>query len=76
MGKVMKKPPKDVDAYIARAPKEVQDKLKEVRAAIREAAPTALESKVTECLTIATKGGWHGSAFTKGILDSIYGLLS
>ena len=35
--------PKNVDAYIARAPKEVQSKLKELRAAIRETAPTAVE---------------------------------
>lgn len=35
---------KEVDAYIARAPKEVQAKLKAVRVAIREAAPNAAES--------------------------------
>jgi uncharacterized protein YdhG (YjbR/CyaY superfamily) len=35
---------KDVDEYISTAPKEVQDKLREVRAAIREVAPTAKES--------------------------------
>lgn len=35
---------KDVDEYIAGAPKEVQSKLKELRAAIREVAPTAVES--------------------------------
>lgn len=40
----MKKAPKNVDDYISEAPVEVQDKLKEVRAAIREAAPTAVES--------------------------------
>ena len=39
----MKKAPKDVDEYIVRAPKEVQVKLKELREAIREAAPTAME---------------------------------
>ena len=33
----MKKTPKDVDAYIAGAPKEVQGKLKELRKIIREA---------------------------------------
>lgn len=43
-GKVMKKTPKDVDVYIARSPKEMQSKLKEIRAAIREVAPTAVES--------------------------------
>ena len=35
--------PKSVDAYIAAAPKETQKKLKELRAAIREVAPTAEE---------------------------------
>jgi uncharacterized protein YdhG (YjbR/CyaY superfamily) len=44
MGKVMKKAPKDVDEYIARTPKEAQDKLQKIRVAIREAAPTAVES--------------------------------
>ncbi|MGP8124856.1 MAG: iron chaperone [Nitrososphaerales archaeon] len=33
-----------MDEYISAAPKEVQARLKEVRAAIREAAPTAHES--------------------------------
>ena len=41
--KVMKKAPKDVEAYIARAPKEVLGKLIALRAAIREAAPMAVE---------------------------------
>jgi uncharacterized protein YdhG (YjbR/CyaY superfamily) len=44
VARVLKKAPKDVDEYIARAPKEVQDKLKEIRVTIREAAPTAVES--------------------------------
>ena len=35
--------PKDVDAYITAAPKEVQGKLKELRAVIRKAAPAAME---------------------------------
>jgi len=39
----MKKAPKDVDEYIEGTPKEVQGKLKELRAAIREVAPTAVE---------------------------------
>ena len=43
MAKIMKKRPKDVDEYIAKAPKEAQDKLRELRAAIRETAPTAVE---------------------------------
>jgi len=36
--------PKEVDAYIDDAPKEVQPKLRQIRAAIREAAPDAIES--------------------------------
>jgi len=43
MARVVKKAPKDVDDYIARAPKEAQAVLKELRAAIREVAPTAME---------------------------------
>jgi len=43
MAKVMKKTQKDVDEYIAKTPKEAQHKLKELRATIREAAPTAVE---------------------------------
>lgn len=34
---------KDIDAYIARAPKEAQGKLRKVRTAIREVAPDAVE---------------------------------
>ena len=36
--------PKDVDSYISSAPKEFQSRLKEIRKAIREDAPTAEES--------------------------------
>jgi uncharacterized protein YdhG (YjbR/CyaY superfamily) len=36
--------PKDVDAYIAAAPREAQPKLREIRAAIKEVAPDAVES--------------------------------
>jgi uncharacterized protein YdhG (YjbR/CyaY superfamily) len=35
--------PKDVDSYIAKAPKESRSKLKEIRKAIKEVAPDALE---------------------------------
>lgn len=38
------KPAKDVDDYIAKAPREAQAKLRQVRTAIREAAPRAMES--------------------------------
>ena len=37
------KPVKDVDEYIKNAPKEVQEKLKEVRSTIKSAAPDAIE---------------------------------
>jgi uncharacterized protein YdhG (YjbR/CyaY superfamily) len=39
----MKKTPKDVDAYIASAPKSLQGKLGELRATIKQTAPTAVE---------------------------------
>ncbi|VVC00702.1 Uncharacterised protein [uncultured archaeon] len=39
----MGKRSKDVDAYIAGAPKEVQGKLKQLRRAIRKAAPASVE---------------------------------
>jgi len=44
------KPVKNVDEYIALAPKEVQDKLKELRAAIKSAGFEQL--LVVGCLTI------------------------
>ena len=40
----MKNAPKNVDDYIAGAPEEARGKLIELRAAILEAAPTAVES--------------------------------
>ncbi|MGD0159113.1 MAG: DUF1801 domain-containing protein [Candidatus Bathyarchaeia archaeon] len=40
----MKKTPKSVDDYIAMAPKELQGKLEELRVAIKETAPTVVES--------------------------------
>lgn len=43
MTDVMTKPSKDVDAYIARCPKNVQAKLKEVRKIIRATVPDATE---------------------------------
>ena len=38
------KPVKDVDTYIQNAPKEVRQKLREIRTAIREAAPDSVET--------------------------------
>jgi uncharacterized protein YdhG (YjbR/CyaY superfamily) len=43
-GENIKKSPKDIDAYIAMAPKEARGKLREMRLAIKEVAPTASES--------------------------------
>jgi uncharacterized protein YdhG (YjbR/CyaY superfamily) len=40
----MKSLPKDVDTYIAAAPKKVQGMLREVRSAIKAVAPSARES--------------------------------
>jgi uncharacterized protein YdhG (YjbR/CyaY superfamily) len=47
---------KNVDAYIASSPKEVQNKLKEIRKAIREAAPDAIESISYQMPYYAKKG--------------------
>ncbi len=44
MVKVVKRAPEDVGEYIARTPKEIQERLQKIRAAIREAAPSAVES--------------------------------
>jgi uncharacterized protein YdhG (YjbR/CyaY superfamily) len=43
MSSHVKKIPKDVDDYIARAPKEIKGKLKEIQRAIRQVAPTSVE---------------------------------
>ena len=40
------KPAKNVDEYIAQAPKEVQEKLKELWAVIRTTAPGAIEEMI------------------------------
>jgi uncharacterized protein YdhG (YjbR/CyaY superfamily) len=39
----MKADPNDVDEYIASAPKDIQNKLNQIRATIKEVAPTAIE---------------------------------
>jgi len=53
---------KDVDEYISAAPKEVQAKLREVRAAIKDVAPTASESISYKMPYYAYKGrlAWFG----------------
>lgn len=57
----MKETSKNVDAYIASAPIEVQDKLKEIRAAIKEIAPNAVES-ISYMMPCYDKGriAWFG----------------
>jgi uncharacterized protein YdhG (YjbR/CyaY superfamily) len=50
---------KDVDSYIAAAPKEAQAKLRDVRAAIRDAAPDAAES-ISYGLPFYSYKGEHG----------------
>lgn len=62
----MKNAPKNVDEYIAGAPKEVQGKLTELRVAIREAVPTAVESISYDIPYYDYKGRlvWFGLAKT------------
>lgn len=60
--------PKNVDAYIAAAPKEVQGKLKELRAIIRAAAPSAVERISYKMPYYAYKGRLAYFAFAKAHL--------
>lgn len=55
------KPSKEVDAYIAAAPKEVQSKLRELRAIFKAVAPDAEES-ISYMMPAYDKGkiGWFG----------------
>ena len=68
------KPVKDVDEYIALAPKEVQDKLKEFRATIKTAAPSAQERISYGMPITITKADWFISDFRKNILDFTFPL--
>ena len=63
---IMKNAPKNVDEYIAGAPKEAQGKLIELRAAIRETAPSAVESISYNMPYYDYKGrlAWFGLAKT------------
>jgi len=54
--KKIKKRAKDIDAYIASAPKEAQAKLKELRAAIKKAAPGAEETISYEMPSLKLNG--------------------
>jgi uncharacterized protein YdhG (YjbR/CyaY superfamily) len=57
--------PKTVDEYIESAPKEIQGKLREVRAAIREAAPMAKESISYKMAYYSYKGRLAWFAFQR-----------
>jgi hypothetical protein len=70
------KPVKDVDEYIALAPKEVRDKLKEFRATIKTAAPAHRNVLVMGCLITITKADWFISDFQKNTSDYTYPLPS
>jgi hypothetical protein len=70
------KPVKDVDEYIALAPKEVQDKLKEFRAIINTPLPAHRNVLVMGCLITITKADWFISDFQKKILDFTFPLPS
>jgi uncharacterized protein YdhG (YjbR/CyaY superfamily) len=60
--------PKNVEAYIAAAPKEVQAKLKQIRAAVRKTAPAAEERISYGMPYYAYKGRLaYFAAFTKHI---------
>ena len=52
---------KDIDAYIAKAPKEVRAKLEQIRKTIREVAPNAEES-ISYGMPVYDKGriAWFG----------------
>jgi uncharacterized protein YdhG (YjbR/CyaY superfamily) len=65
-----------VDEYIAVAPKEVQDKLKEFRATIKIAAPGAQDVLVMRCLITITRADWFISDFQKNTSDYTYPLPS
>ena len=69
------KPVKDVDEYIALAPKEVQDKLKEFEQLSRS-TPAHRNVLVMGCLITITKADWFISDFQKNILDFTYPLQS
>ena len=60
--------PKDIDAYIAGFPPDVQEKLEGIRRTIREAAPDAEEKIAYQMPTFVLKGNLvHFAAFKKHI---------
>ena len=61
-------PPKNIDEYIAIFPKDVQEILEKVRAAIRKAAPSAEETINYQMPTFTLKGNLvHFAAFKNHI---------
>lgn len=58
--------PKDVDEYIANAPEEVQNKLKQLRNAIKDSAPQALEKLSYSMPYYGYKGRLAYFAYAKG----------
>jgi uncharacterized protein YdhG (YjbR/CyaY superfamily) len=58
MMKTRKTAPKDIDAYIAAFPTDVQEKLQAVRASIRKAAPRAEETISYGIPTFKLNGGY------------------
>lgn len=67
---------KNVDEYITGAPKEMQPKLREIRAAIREVAPDAVESISYGMPFYSYKGekGFKGRLVYFGLLKSCIAL--
>jgi uncharacterized protein YdhG (YjbR/CyaY superfamily) len=70
------RPAQDVDAYIAAAPKALQPKLREVRTAIRDVAPDAVESISYGMPFYSYKGerGFEGRLCYFGLLKGHIGL--
>ena len=63
-----KKPPQNIDEYIAEFSQEVQDKLQKIRETIRNAAPDAVEKISYQMPTFAQEGNLvHFAAFQNHI---------
>ena len=70
------KPVKDVDEYIALAPKEVQDSLKNFEQLSRPPLPAHRNVLVMGCLITITRADWFISDFQKNTSDYTYPLPS
>ena len=63
-----KKPPQNIDAYIADFSQEVQEKLQKIRETVRNAAPDAVEKISYQMPTFAQEGNMvHFAAFKNHI---------